>query len=178
MSGVATIGDAPADTVPPGELGDPTALILHAQPDAPHPAIRPVREDEDADVLRATIEAPLLVIDAADLPDAPVEAWRVDYPAGTVSTVELPAPLPPLKRYQFWAVIELAGLLGAVEAAIAALEDPDDPDADPAAAVVIRARLRHTDLYHRTDPLFDLIGPGAGVTPPQIVAMWAWGAEL
>jgi hypothetical protein len=81
--------------------------------------------------------------------------------------------LPPLDAWKFWAVVEIAGLTSALNAAIDAI-----PDATVKA--VAKAKLERTPKYFRSDALFSnsFLLSQLGMTSTQIDALWTQAHQL
>lgn len=77
----------------------------------------------------------------------------------------------PLQRYQFLAMLEIAGIRGLVEPAI-------DDIADPIDRAVARARWESTDVFSRTDPLLIQLATAVGLTTQQIDDLWMTAKDL
>lgn len=95
--------------------------------------------------------------------------WRV---VDKEVVVELPEKkLPPLNKIQFKTMIKVAGLEEAIKTAIANI-----PDAFQKAL----AEVKYTEslLYHRDNPLFDLLGPEIELTNEEIDALWLQALEI
>lgn len=80
--------------------------------------------------------------------------------------------LPPLTASQMRLGLVTNGIsLSQVEAAIAAIEDPQDK-------AVAEIEWEYASQFLRTHPLIEQIGAALGLTPEQIDAMWEAASEL
>jgi hypothetical protein len=89
-----------------------------------------------------------------------------------------PPPLPstnpndyPLRPDQFFAMLDIAGLTASVNAAIDAISDPT-------AKAIAKAKFNHTQVFNRSNPLFETLKAGVGVTDAQIDAMWMQAKDI
>jgi hypothetical protein len=76
-----------------------------------------------------------------------------------------------LEPWQFHAMLDMDGLRPLIDASIAAMPTTLD-------RVATKARLEYTTTFHRTDPLFDLLGPAIGLTETDIDRMWLVAGSL
>lgn len=72
---------------------------------------------------------------------------------------------------QFHAMIAIAGLTEAVEAAIEAIADPQQK-------AVAQAKYKWARFYVRTDPFVNMLAPAVGITSEQLDTMWLQAAEI
>ena len=79
----------------------------------------------------------------------------------------------PLDPWQFWAMVEIAGLAQPISDAFESI-----PDATVKA--VARAKLQHVSKYHRSDPLFSdpYLLSRIGKTSAEIDALWLQANNL
>lgn len=77
----------------------------------------------------------------------------------------------PLQPYQFFSMLDIAGLTPKVSAAIAAMPDPTQ-------RIIASNKLAHTAVFTRDDPLFETLKSAVGVTDVQIDAMWMQAKDL
>jgi hypothetical protein len=89
-----------------------------------------------------------------------------------------PAPPPstnpndyPLRPDQFFAMLDIAGLTASVNAALDAISDPT-------AKAIAKAKFNHTQVFNRSNPLFETLKAGVGVTDAQIDAMWMQAKDI
>lgn len=83
-----------------------------------------------------------------------------------------PPPWHAIEPWRFWAIVELQGLKGQIDTAVAGIAD------HPTARAVARARLNHSPRYHRDDPLFDQLGAIIGLSPEAIDGLFEAAAAL
>ena len=76
-----------------------------------------------------------------------------------------------LTLVQFHAVLEIQGLVGAVEAAIDAMTDAEQ-------RALARSKMKHSTHFDRDDPLFEILAPAVGLTQDQIDALWMQAKDL
>ena len=77
----------------------------------------------------------------------------------------------PLRPDQFFAMLDIAGLTASVNAAIDAI-----PDAKTKA--IAKAKLNHTLIFERSNPLFNSLKGAVGMTDAQIDAMWMQAKDI
>lgn len=83
-----------------------------------------------------------------------------------------PAPSTPgLQRYQFLAMLDIAGLKDKTDTAIAAI-------ADPVQRAVARAKFDSVQTFERDDPLLVALAAAAGLTGAQVDGYWTQAAGL
>jgi len=97
-----------------------------------------------------------------------IAAWEAQ--GNTIPPYVAPPPSTnpddyPLKRYQFLALLDIAGIKPLVETAIANISDPVQ-------RAVAQAKFDSTDIFNRTDPLLVQLAAAAGLTPEQVDAYW------
>lgn len=71
----------------------------------------------------------------------------------------------PLQRYQFDAMLDIAGLKPLITPAIASITDPVQ-------RAVAQAKYDDTQVFNRTDPLLNQLAAAAGLTSAQVDAYW------
>lgn len=105
------------------------------------------------------------------------EITQVAFTAEEEAAASAPPPVdvtyPPLEAWKFWAVVEIAGLTTALNAAIDAI-----PDAS--AKAVAKAKLQRTEKYFRSDALFasEFLLAQLSMTSEQIDALWTQAHQL
>jgi hypothetical protein len=77
----------------------------------------------------------------------------------------------PLRPDQFFAMLDIAGLTASVNAALDAISDPT-------AKAIAKAKFNHTQVFNRSNPLFETLKAGVGVTDAQIDAMWMQAKDI
>ena len=77
----------------------------------------------------------------------------------------------PLRPDQFFSMMDIAGLTGPVNAAIAAITDPTQQ-------IIAKNKLAHTLVFTRDNPLFETLKGAVGVTDAQIDTMWLQAKDL
>ena len=101
------------------------------------------------------------------------------YSGGVFSAPPPPAaPTPstnpadyPLQRYQFDAMLQIAGLKSLVASTIAAITDPVQRD-------VAQAKYDDTQVFQRNDALLVQLAAAAGLTPAQVDGYWMQAKDL
>lgn len=78
-----------------------------------------------------------------------------------------------LPKWKFWAVLDIAGKAQLLRDAVAQI-------ADPLQRAIVSARLEHTEIYDRDDPLFadEQLMAAIGVSAEDIDALWAQAVAL
>ena len=99
-----------------------------------------------------------------------IDAYMAANPSFPIAAYSPPPPSTnpndyPLRPDQFFAMLDIAGLTNAVNTAIAAI-----PDATQRA--IAKAKLNHTLIFERSNPLFNSLKGAVGMTDAQIDAMW------
>jgi hypothetical protein len=116
------------------------------------------------------------------------QLWTPDQLAAIgLEVVPPPAPVPPstdpadypLEPFQFYAMLEIIGAqsdpVRDLEAEILAAIDAI-PDINTKA--VARAKLKHTTLFHRDNPLFAQIAPTLGMGDAEIDTAWMAAKDI
>jgi hypothetical protein len=101
------------------------------------------------------------------------------YANGVFTAPVVPPPPPPstnpadypLRPDQFFAMLDIAGLTASVNAALDAISDPT-------AKAIAKAKFNHTQVFNRSNPLFETLKAGVGVTDAQIDAMWMQAKDI
>lgn len=108
---------------------------------------------------------------AVEVPERPSEAhvWQDDT-WSLVQTQEDPLDYP-LLRWQFQAMIDILGKRTAIEQAISALPSETDK-------AVARAKLNHTDVFQRTDPLVVSLSALVGMSSDELDSAWLQAKDL
>ena len=119
--------------------------------------------------------------DGACIPPDPAnrdyqEAMAAVAAGDTITAYSAPPPSTnpndyPLRPDQFFAMLDIAGLTNAVNTAIAAI-----PDATQRA--IAKAKLNHTLIFERSNPLFNSLKGAVGMTDAQIDAMWMQAKDI
>lgn len=102
--------------------------------------------------------------------------WQIVSGVLTAPSSEEPAPSTNavdyvLQKYQFDAMLDIAGLLSTVDAAINAIPDPVQ-------RAVARARYKDTQTFYRNDSLLNQLATAGGLTPEQVDAYWMQAKDL
>lgn len=94
---------------------------------------------------------------------------------GAINPYEAPPPIPfqfpTLQPFQFWAMIDIAGITNTVRDAV-------DGISDARKKKVAKAKLDRSLAFHRTDPLIQMLGPVAGLTDDQIDNLWMMASNI
>lgn len=93
---------------------------------------------------------------------------NTDYSGYTLVPIEQDVPTASdftLQPYQFFAMLDYAGLTDTANAAIAAIPDPRE-------RAVAKARLNKESIFVRDDPLLVQLISAANLTPEQIDTLW------
>jgi hypothetical protein len=77
----------------------------------------------------------------------------------------------PLLPDQFFAMLDIAGLTASINAALDAISDPKTK-------AIAKAKFNHTLVFERSNPLFETLKAGVGVTDAQIDAMWMQAKDI
>lgn len=94
-----------------------------------------------------------------------IEVWLAD--GGEIAAYAPPPPVfPPLSARQLRLGLVMNGIaLSQVEAAIAAIEDPDDK-------AIAEIEWEYASAFLRDHPLIEQVGSALGLTTEQIDTMW------
>lgn len=126
--------------------------------------------------ISATIDGQLMSVpdDMANRHRQMIAAWEEHGNAILAYTPPAPSTDPadyPLERYQFLAMLDIAGLKPLVATAIASI-------ADRAQRAVAQAKFDSTSTFERNDPLLVSLSAAAGLTPGQVDAYWMQAKDL
>lgn len=114
---------------------------------------------------------------------APVGATQISAPPGSdyvwqngawvqyVPTVSTDPKDYPLQRYQFTAMLDIAGITAQVEAGLNAISDPVQK-------AVAWAKYRDTQVFQYDDPLIASVAALAGITTATMVSLWLQAKDL
>lgn len=95
---------------------------------------------------------------------------------GVLTEVEIeeqaePVEYRPLEPYQFHAMLKIAELTDQVNAAVAAIEDPEE-------RAVAEVRLERSQQFRRNDPLLQDLVAAVGLTSEALNKMWLKAAKF
>jgi hypothetical protein len=124
------------------------------------------------------------IIRASDGAIIPIAPGNADYAAAMLAVsngdtiAEYTAPAPstnpddyPLQPYQFWAMVGIANLQASIDTALAAITDPTQK-------AIATAKLNHTLIFNRADPLVASMTAAAGLTSVQVDAYWMQAKDI
>ncbi|MEO0368848.1 MAG: hypothetical protein AAF197_08695 [Pseudomonadota bacterium] len=104
-----------------------------------------------------------------------LEEWIAD--GNTVEEYVPPEPVSPtqipLNKVQFKATL---GILDVTDDQV--LDIIDQMIADLKERAIAKAKFQHSDVYHRENPLFDLIGSSMSISPEQIDDAWSEAVDI
>ena len=79
-------------------------------------------------------------------------------------------PLPDLLPYQFWAMVEISGKRNALDTFANSLPGNQK--------IIAQAKLQHTLLFRRDNPLVEAARKGIGLTAEELDALWLQAAAI